>query len=233
MDEARRSGLFFAEAGAAGRRGRPDGNPSPYRETVYNPHALLAPLSPYELKAGAMIPAALLTAVDTSRAGPVVAIVSEDIYDSVAGRHLLIPQGARLVGRHEGESRHGDRRAFLTWERLILPNGKSLSLTGAAGVDGGGRTGVAGRVDRRLGPLVTASLFAGTITALGQAARDADGRGGGLLGDAGDAAAIEAAQLGGRLLDRELSVRPQIRLPPGAPVRALVTRDLVLEPYRP
>jgi type IV secretion system protein VirB10 len=227
--EAQGSDLFFA-----GRGGAPPSAPTLSRDyaAVYNPHQLIAPLSPYEVKAGALIPALLLTGVDTARAGPVSATVAENVYDTVSGRHLLIPQGARLLGRHEGESRHGDRRAFVTWERLMLPNGKSLILPREPGVDAQGRTGVAGAVDRRLLPLVTATLFAGAVTALGQAARDEDDGSGGWLGDAGDGAAITAAQVGGKLIDRELQVRPSIRLKPGARVRVLVTRDLMLEPYR-
>ncbi|MFN3511857.1 MAG: TrbI/VirB10 family protein [Phenylobacterium sp.] len=233
--EARQSDLFFAAggSGAAAPAAKTTDAPSRDYAAVYNTHQLLAPLSPYEVKAGAVIPAALITGVDTSRAGPVVATVTENVFDSISGRHLLIPQGARLVGRHEGESRHGDRRAFLAWDRLILPNGKSLILNREPGVDAQGRTGLKGRVDRRLFPLAVATLFAGAITTLGQAARDDDDRSGGLLGDAGDAAAVEAAQVGGKLIDRELQVRPQIRLKPGARVRVLVTRDLLLEPYRP
>jgi len=236
---AARSGLFFADAGGAGA------GPTGVRASaagasggitaaspVYNPHGLTAPLSPYELKAGAVIPAALLTAVDTARAGPVVAVVTQTIHDTVSGRHLLIPQGARLIGRHDGDSAYGDRRAFLTWDRLILPNGRSLIQSAEPGVDAQGAVGVEGAVDRRLGPLVVGTLFAGAITTLGQAARDGEEEGG-LLGDAGDAAAIEGAQVGGRLIDRELQVRPSIRLRPGAPVRVLITRDLILEPYEP
>lgn len=233
--EARQSGLFFAASGGAlAGAPAPQGASGPNRDyaAVYNTHELLGPLSPYELKAGAVIPAVLLTGVDTARAGPLVATVTDNIYDTVSGRHLIIPQGARLVGRHEGESRHGDKRAFLAWERLILPNGKSLVLTKEAGVDAQGMVGVEGRVDRRLGSLAIATLFAGAITTLGQVARDRDGESGGWLGDAGDAASIEAAQVGGKLIDRELDVRPSIRLRPGARVRVLITRDLILEPYR-
>ncbi|WP_191554990.1 TrbI/VirB10 family protein [Brevundimonas aurantiaca] len=201
---------------------------------TYNGHVLTAPLSPYELKAGAIIPAVLLTGVDTSRAGPVVATVSQNVFDSVSGRHLVLPQGTRLIGRHEGESAYGDRRAFLAWDRLILPNGKSLVLTEEPGVDAQGAVGVRGSVDRRLLPLFVGTLFAGAITTLGQIARDGDDRSsGGLLGDAGDAAAIEGSQVGGRLVDRELQVRPSIRLRPGASVRVMITRDLILEPYQP
>jgi type IV secretory pathway VirB10-like protein len=237
---AAQSSLFFAEpASASGRAASPEPvRAAPARaeasaaSVAYNPHRLTAPVSPYELKAGAMVPAVLLTAIDTARPGPVVATVTQNVFDTISGRYLLLPQGARLIGASEGESRYGDRRAFIAWERVILPNGKSLLLDGEAGVDAQGAVGVRGRVERRLFPLALGTLFGGAITALGQAARD-DDRGGGLLGDAGDAAAIEGAQVGGRLVDRELNVRPSIRLDAGAPVRVMITRDLVLEPYQP
>ena len=237
---AAQSGLFFAQAAGTGPAPERSG-PAQERSTradpdlgaMYSGHSLVAPLSPFELKAGAIVPAALLTAVDTSRAGPVVATVTQNVYDSISGRHLLLPQGTRLIGTSEGESAYGDRRAFLTWERLILPNGKSLILTSEAGVDAQGAAGVRGQVDRRLFPLLVGTLFAGAITTLGQVARDGERGSGGLLGDAGDAAAIEGSQVGGRLVDRELDVRPSIRLRAGAPVRVMITRDLILEPYRP
>lgn len=248
-DQAARSALFFEESGAAAPAvstaaaatpgvGQGAAHPGG-RLAGYNDNRLAAPLSPYELKAGAVVPAALLTGVDTARAGPVVAMVTQNVFDTVSGRHLLIPQGTRLIGRHEAESAYGDRRAFLVWERLILPNGKSLILDGEPGVDAQGAIGVKGQVDRRLFPLLVGTLFAGAVTTLGQMARDDGGRGdggrgsGGWLGSAGDAAAIEGAQVGGRLVDRELEVRPSISLRPGAHVRVMITRDLILEPYRP
>lgn len=242
-DLAVRSGLMFETAGAdrpapvaaplqpistlGGDVGRAAGS------EVYNRHGLTAPLSPFELKAGTLVPALLLTGVDTSRPGPVVAATTQNLYDTVAGRHLLAPQGSRLIGRHEGESAYGDRRAFIVWERLILPNGKSLVLEAEPGVDARGAVGVQGRVDRRLGALVIGTLFAGAVTTLGQMARDEGGRGGGsFLGDAGDAAAIEGARVGGRLIDRELEVRPVMRVRAGERVQVMITRDLILEPYR-
>lgn len=237
LAQARESGLFFPARAEAGGAARPEPETALGRNrdyaAVYNTHTLLAPLSPYELKAGSVLPAVLLTGIDTARSGPVVASLSENVRDTVSGRHLLIPQGTRLIGRHEGESRHGDKRTFLVWERLILPNGKSLTLDKEPGVDAQGAIGVEGRVDRRLFPLAVATLFAGAITTLGQVARDHDDKSQGWLGDAGDAASIEAAQVGGKLIDRELDVRPTIRLQPGTQVRVLLMRDLILEPYQP
>lgn len=233
---ARRSSLFFPAPPQTPARPTPAGTVAQVARSGstsgYNPHRLTPPVSPFELKAGALIPAVLLTAVDTARPGPVIAAVVQNVFDSVSGRHLVLPQGARLVGASGGDNVHGDARAYITWERLILPNGKSLLLDGAEGVDAQGAAGVRGRVDRRLIPLGVGTAFAGAVTAVGQAARDEE-RGGGLLGDAGDAAAIEAARVGGRLVERELEVRPSIRLAAGTPVGAMVTRDLVLEPYQP
>lgn len=237
---AARSSLFFVQAVTGGPdatvpAGRTAADAGGLRDTggVYNPNRLTAPLSPYELKAGTVVPGALLTGIDTSRPGPVVATVTQNVFDSISGRHLLVPQGTRLIGRHEGESAWGDRRAFLVWDRMILPDGRSMILGGEPGVDGQGATGVRGEVDRRLFPLLASTLFAGAITTLGQIAREGDERASrSLLGDAGDAAAIEGARAGGRLVDRELEVSPSIRLRPGAPVRVLVTRDLIMEPYR-
>lgn len=233
---ARTSGLFFAAAPGAAS---PPRAPTPaardrtsgVADGVYNPHALVSPVSPFELKAGAIVPAALLTAVDTGREGPVVAMVTQNVFDTVTGRHLLLPQGTRLIGVSGGDGVYGDRRAFVTWERLILPNGRSLQLS-EAGVDAQGAVGVRGQVDRRLLQVLGAVVLSGAVTTLGQIARDDERAGSGsLLGDVGDAAAIEGSRIGGRLVDRELEVRPSIRLRPGAPVNVLITRDLILEPY--
>ena len=121
---------------------------------------------------------------------------------------------------------------MIVWDRLILPNGKSLALSKEPGVDAQGAVGmgVTGEVDRRLLPLAVATLFSGAITAVGEAARDHTDQSASLLGDAGDAASIEAAQVGGKLIDRELDVHPVIRLRQGERVRVLITRDVVLEP---
>lgn len=236
-DLARHSGLFFRDTPGAAAPARaatvaPVTQAAGRVDAVYNPHVLVGPVSPFELKAGAIVPAALLTAVDTSRQGPVVAMVTQNVFDTVTGRHLLLPQGTRLIGVSGGDGVYGERRAFVTWERLILPNGRSLQLS-EAGVDAQGSVGVRGQVDRRLLQMFGAVLASGAVTTLGQIARDEDRSGSGsLLGDVGDAAAIEGSRIGGRLVDRELEVRPSIRLRAGAPVNVLITRDLILERYQ-
>jgi type IV secretory pathway VirB10-like protein len=239
--KARQSALFFTQAPSTPTQvATPVPMPAPQQDliqrkkdydAVYGDRAVLAPLSPYELKAGSVIPAALLTAIDTEREGRVIASVTENVFDTVTGSHLLIPQGSRLLGRFDGDQTYGERRAFLVWERLLFPDGRSITLVREPGVDGKGAGGVAGRVDRRIPQLLTATLFAGAITTLGEAARrDGSNKDTNLLGDAGDAAALEAARVGGRLVDRELEVKPTIRVRQGTRVQVLLTRDLILEP---
>ena len=243
LEKAHRSGLFFDNnsntttasvapvsapaTGAARIQRRED------YDAVYGNHAVLAPLSPYELKAGTVIPAALLTAIDTEREGRVLASVTENVYDTVTGNYLLIPQGARLIGRFDGEQTYGERRAFLMWERIIFPDGRSISLNPETGVDSQGAGGVQGRVDHRIPQLLGATLLSGMVTTLGEIARrDGEGKHGSIIGDVGDAAAIEAARVGGRMIDRELEVKPTIRVRQGTRVQVLLTRDLILEPIQ-
>lgn len=199
--------------------------------SVYLDRAPLAPLSRNELKAGTIIPAALETAVDTDLAGTVAARVTANVYDTVTGDVLLVPQGARLLGRYERDVAYGQRRAFVIWDRILFPNGVSLSLGGMPAVDASGATGLRDRVDYHSGRLLAAIGLGGAITTLGQLARDQDDDDRSLVANVGDAAAAEGAQVAGRLVDRELQVRPTIRIRAGAPVRVLLTRDVILDPY--
>lgn len=198
---------------------------------VYLDRAPLLPLSRNELKAGTIIPAALETAVDTDLAGTITARVTANVYDTVTGDVLLVPQGARLLGRYERDVAYGQRRAFLVWDRILFPDGVSLTLGGMPAVDASGATGLRDRVDYHSGRLLAAIALGGAITTLGELARDQDEDERSLIANAGDAAAAEAAQVTGRLVDRELQVRPTVRIRAGAPVRVLLTRDVILDAY--
>lgn len=228
------SPLLFAQSGP--RTPAPQEPPQRLTRTedyaaVYLDRAPLSPLSRNELKAGTIIPAALETAVDTDLAGTITARVTANVYDTVTGDVLLVPQGARLLGRYERDVAYGQRRAFLVWDRILFPNGVSLSLGGMPAVDASGASGVRDRVDYHSGRLLAAIALGGAITTIGELARDQDEDERSLIANAGDAAAAEAAQVSGRLVDRELQVRPTIRIRAGAPVRVLLTRDVILDAY--
>jgi type IV secretion system protein TrbI len=205
----------------ASQRGRDDG----VLDASYRP-----PRSPYAIQAGSTISAALLTALNSDQPGRVVAQVTEDVYDSASGDHLLVPQGARLLGTYDAANNHGDQRLLVVWNRLVMPNGWSIALRGMPGTDAAGASGVRDSVDAHLGRIAVASFLSGALSVAANEAEDHESNR--LSESVGNAAAQEAARVGGRIIDRELDVRPTLRIRAGAHVRVLVTQDVVLRPYR-
>lgn len=204
-----------------GQRGRDDG----VLDATYLP-----PRSPYTVQAGSTISAALVTALNSDQPGRVIAQVSENVFDSVTGEQLLIPQGARLLGTYDADANYGDQRLLIVWNRLIMPNGWSIALRGMPGADASGSVGLHGEVDAHIARIAVASLLSG---ALGVAANQSeDGDPNRLRQSVGDASAQQAAQTGSHIVDRELNVRPTLRIRAGATVRVLVSQDIVLRPYR-
>jgi len=190
---------------------------------------LSPPRSRYELQAGHVIPAALVTALNSDLPGRVIAQVTAPVYDSVTGNHLLIPQGSRLIGTYRDGARHGDNRILLAWNRLILPNGWSINLENMDASDPSGASGLTDRTDNHLDRLAAAIALSSVIAVAANEVEDNESSG--LVPSLGDAAAQQAAQTGARVVDRELAVRPTLRVRAGAPVRVLVTRDIQLRPY--
>jgi type IV secretory pathway VirB10-like protein len=199
------------------------------RRTV-SPDRVDAPASPSVLQAGAVIPAALLTGLRSDLPGQVSAQVTEDVYDSPSGKILLIPQGARLVGQYDAQVAFGQSRALLVWNRLIMPNGRSIVLERQPGADPEGYAGLEDEVDNHWGVLFKAAILS-TLLSVGSEA-GTSGNENELLQAIRRGGSQGFNQVGQQVIGRSLNVQPTIRIRPGFPVRVLVIRDVVLEPYR-
>jgi type IV secretory pathway VirB10-like protein len=229
---ARVSGLF------ATARARPADAPptmaagagtSAADQRTTSPERLQGPASPYLLQAGSIIPAALVTGLRSDAAGLAVAQVSQDVYDSLGGHHRLIPAGARLIGDYETTTHAGQSRLLVAWTRLILPSGRSIVLDKLLAADVQGMAGLQDGVDRH-GKAVLAAAALSTVLAIGAEA-----------GQAGDGSDLERAirrgasqsvsDVGQQAVGRSLALTPTLTIRPGAPLRVLLSRDLVLEPY--
>ena len=194
---------------------------------IYNAHRIQDPASPYQVMAGTLIPASLVTGINSDLPGTIVAQVTQPVFDTVTGQHLLIPQGSRLIGRYQSEVSSGQDRALVTWDRIMFPDGSSIVIS-APGADAQGFAGLSDRTDHHWGRVFAA---AGLATILGIGAE---------LGADGDGD-IERAirrgttdtinQAGQRVVDRNLGIQPTIKVRPGWPVRVVVTRDLILRPH--
>jgi type IV secretory pathway VirB10-like protein len=181
--------------------------------------------SPSILQAGSVIPAALITGIRSDLPGLVTAQVTQNVYDSPTGRILLIPQGSRLIGDYDADVSFGQSRILLAWNRLILPDGRSIVLERQPASDPRGFAGLQDGTDYHWGGVLKAALVS-TLLGVGSelgSGNDSD------LARAVRRGTQDSINRGGeQIVSRELNVRPTLTIRPGFPVRVLVTRDLVL-----
>jgi type IV secretion system protein VirB10 len=202
---------------------------APFDRRTTSADRLSRPASPYVLQAGTVIPAALITGLRSDLPGQIAAQVTENVYDTPTGGSLLIPQGAKLIGVYDSQVSFGQSRLLLVWTRLILPNGYSIVLERQPGTDATGQAGLEDGVDHHWGSLFKAALLS-TILAVGTE----------LGSDQNDSDIVRALrrgtgdtlnQAGQQIVRRNLNIQPTLTIRPGYPVRVIVTRDLVLQPY--
>jgi type IV secretion system protein VirB10 len=238
-DQAQRSGLFFAlrePAKASGPQQRPPTSPL---QALASPQQLaqVSASNDRALFPGAVIPASLVTAIDSEAPGPAIAQITQSIYDSATGRTLLIPQGARLIGEYKSAAKFGQSRVAVLWSRLIMPDGREINLD-LPGLDPAGSGGVPGKVDNHWAEVFGAAAL-GTLINIGVAATEQQpslGVGGiGVITneDPSEAAVRQgvertASAVTSRVVDRSLAIPPTIRVAAGTKISVIVTRRSLL-----
>lgn len=226
------SGLFIAIAGqrlASPKTVGVEGRPVVVDPRTTSIERLQAPASPYVLQAGAIIPAALVTGLRGDIPGVAIAQVTQDVFDSLGGGVLLIPAGAKLVGEYDARVTVGASRLAVVWTRLILPSGRSMVLDKLPAADAQGMAGLQDGVDRH-GRKVLAAAGLSTLLAIGaeagNTAEESD-----LVRAVRRGASDTASDVGRQIVGKAMDLAPTLTIRPGAPLRVLLTRDLVLEPY--
>ena len=194
-----------------------------------SPDRIQSAASKYVVQAGSVIPAALITGLRSDLPGQVTAQVTEDVYDSPTGKFLLIPQGARLVGQYDAQVSFGQTRALLVWNRLIMPNGRSIVLERQPGADPEGYAGLEDEVDNHWGMLFKSAILS-TLLSVGSEVGTSNSENN-LAQAIRQGASQSFNQAGEQVVGRSLNIQPTITIRPGFPVRVMVTHDLVLEPY--
>lgn len=203
-------------------------NQTPDKRTV-SPDRVAAPSSKNVLQAGAVIAAALITGIRSDLPGQITAQVTENIYDSPTGKILLVPQGTRVIGQYDSGVGFGQRRILLVWNWLIFPNGRSIVLERQPGADAEGYAGLEDGVDYHWGELFKAAALS---TLLSVSAESGSSSGASdIVRALRNGASNSISQTGQQIVQRQLNIAPTLTIRPGFPVRVIVTRDLVLEPY--
>jgi len=194
-------------------------------EKVYLDDTLHAPVSPYEVKEGSVIPCTLITGLNSDLPGQILAQVRENVYDTVTGNYLLLPQGARLVGQYDSVISYGQQRILVVFSRVLLPNGDSISLQGMPGIDLSGYAGLEDEVDehwfRILGSVVIAALLNATSEELSSNSSDVYVK----------TTSDEVAETSSRIIMKQLNIQPTITIRPGWDFNIFVKKDMILKPY--
>lgn len=195
-----------------------------------NPHSIEDPITPFEVMAGTVVPASLITGVNSDLPGTVIAQVTQNVYDTVTGQYVLIPQGAKLIGRYDSVIAFGQSRALLVWSRIIYPDGASIMIDNMPASDVAGYAGLSDKVDfhtfRLLKGVVLSTLLGvGTELSFDDAESD-------IVEALRESAQTSANQAGQKIVQRNLDIPPTIKIRPGWPLRVIVHKDLVLRPYK-
>jgi type IV secretion system protein TrbI len=202
--------------------------------------------SPYSVMAGSIIPAVLISGINSDLPGPILAQVSQNVLDSASGKYVLVPQGSRLIGTSQNAASYGQQRVSIAWQRLIFPNTSSMDLPQMPGADQSGFAGLSGQVDHHylatfgtaaLMSLISAGQMVGQLSAFGPGSYGAYGYAPpsqwATAGEtAGSAASSQFGALGQQMVGNGLNRPATIEVRPGYQFEVMVTQDLVFAaPY--
>ncbi|WP_425327712.1 TrbI/VirB10 family protein [Pseudomonas nitroreducens] len=198
-----------------------------------------APRSPYELRAGFVIPATLISGINSDLPGQIIAQVAQGVYDTPTGKHLLVPQGSRLIGSYSSDVAYGQSRVLVAWQRIIFPDGKALDIGSMPGADSAGYSGLNDQVNNHyLRIFGSAFLMSGIVAGISLSQDNSNGSSGN--GDRVTASSAMSEALGQQLgqvtaqmIAKNLNIAPTIEIRPGYRFNVMVTKDMTFsKPYQ-
>jgi type IV secretory pathway VirB10-like protein len=202
------------------------------RETDFELHAnVLRPQSPYTLFAGTILPCVLTQGIDSDLPGQIGCMISQNVYDTVTGRFLLLPQGTKVIGTYDSRIAYGQERVLVVWTRLLRPDGSTLSLEGMPGIDLSGYAGLTGHVNNHYLRLLAGVVLGSILGASAQIAVGANSQNPSFSQLAIQGAGQNINEAGQQITRKNLNIQPTIEVPPGGRLNIFATKDLILPPW--
>ena len=199
---------------------------------------LQSPKTPFELKTGGVIPGILISGIRSELTGQIIGQVSQDVYDTATGNHLLIPQGTKLIGVYSNDVKFGQDSVLVAWQRLVFPDGKALDIGGMSGTDSAGYAGFRDEVDHHYARIYgSAILMSGIVAGISYSqSRNQSNQNGIGVPSTGDilsqALGQQLGQTTSQLIAKNINTAPTINIRPGYQFNVIVTKDLVFKrPY--
>jgi type IV secretion system protein VirB10 len=195
-----------------------------------------APRTAYEVRAGAVIPATMISGINSELPGQITAQVSQDVFDTPTGRHRLIPQGSKLVGRYSNNVVMGQSRVLVAWQRIVFPDGKALDIGAMEGADSAGYAGFGDKVDRHyirlFGSAILMSAIASGLTS-SRVNPENDPYGSSNAATLSQGTAQQFAEVATKMIEKNLDIAPTLKIRPGYRFNVMAVKDLTFEkPYR-
>lgn len=195
-----------------------------------------APRSPYELRAGFVVPATLISGVNSELPGQIMAQVSQDVCDTPTGKYVLIPQGSRLVGSYSNDVAYGQSRVLVAWQRIVFPDGKAMDIGAMPGADSAGYAGFNDKVNNHyFRTFSSAFLMSGVIAGIALSQPEDSGTTGRPTASSAMSEALgqQLGQVTAQLISKNLNIAPTLEIRPGYRFNVIVTKDMTFsKPYR-
>nr|BCT99962.1 TrbI protein [uncultured bacterium] len=197
-----------------------------------------APRSPFELRAGFVVPATLISGVNSDLPGQIMAQVAQNVYDTPTGKHLLIPQGSRLVGSYSSDVAYGQSRVLVAWQRIVFPDGKAMDIGTMPGADSAGYAGFNDKVNNHYMRIFgSAFLMSGVVAGVSMSQDRGNSNNQGNQQRASDALSEALGQVLGntiaQIVSKNLNIAPTLEIRPGYRFNVIVTKDMTFsKPYQ-
>lgn len=189
-----------------------------------------------EIKAGTIIPGVMISGINSDLPGQIIAQVKESVYDSATGQNVLIPIGSRLIGKYDSRVAMGQKRALISWSRVIYPDGSSLTLDNMPGADQSGYAGFNDKVDNHYFRIFGNALMLSVISATSQLSQGTNNNSNSNSVSAKEMLAAELGrqwgEVGTEMTRRNLDIQPTITIRPGYNFNIMVTKDIILSPWK-
>ena len=196
-----------------------------------------APRTAFEVRAGSVIPATMISGINSELPGQITAQVSQDVFDTPTGRHRLIPQGSKLVGRYSNNVVMGQSRVLVAWQRIVFPDGKALDIGAMEGADSAGYTGFGDQVNRHylrlFGSAILMSAIASGLTS-SRVDPEIDPYGSSNAATLSQSLAQQFGEVATKMIEKNLNIAPTLKVRPGYRFNVMAVKDLTFEkPYQP
>jgi type IV secretion system protein VirB10 len=198
----------------------------------YSPNQVENPVR-FQLRAGFVIPAVLLSGVNSEVPGTIIAQVAQDVYDNATGSDLLVPQGARLIGSYSANVQYGQSRLFVVWQRIVYPDGRALDIGAEPGTDSAGFAGFKDRVDSHWVRIFGSAVLMSAISAGISYSQDRSQGNGNFNApprfsdELSQAVGQQFGQAAAKLLEKNLDIAPTLKIRPGYRFSVLLIKDFV------